>query len=380
MCLTLSHGHRDTRAQRHTDRILKSAHLTLKLRVSFHSESEWHVPLNSSLLSAPPADRQRGRRKSGKKTHRAEGLDRLNVRQHFNQPAAITQWSWQIYIALIKATASSSFNEKGYLSHTTTCSCNYGSTEWRRRGFTENIAADSAVAFQLKTHQSLAPLFSPGLHRGAAICHMARSHTSCTQCIQYMNRETNKRKKKKKKKTDPGTNVRWHEHSHSTKRANAPTRTHFFFPPELVHSRYSNIKVITRAVRGEREGNGEGERHRESDCCGATLVYFSQFSFLGHRVCVQWVCVCVYSSYYSRYPVELQFRKTQCGSEGDLYLLAEGPLRGLAHVRIRSCKLTHTNTRVSLGFLLSDVRVAVVHFCRWFACGVARRIAALRGV
>lgn len=29
-----------TRAQRHTDRILKSAHLTLKLRVSFHSESE----------------------------------------------------------------------------------------------------------------------------------------------------------------------------------------------------------------------------------------------------------------------------------------------------------------------------------------------------
>lgn len=120
-------------------------------------------------------------------------------------------------------------------------------------------------------------------------CHLSygtQSHIMHTVYTVYEQRNK-QTKEKKKKKTDPGTNVRWHEHSHRTKRANAPTRTHFFFPPELVHSRYSNIKVITRAVRGEREGNGEGERHRESDCCGATLVYFSQFSFLGHRVCVQ---------------------------------------------------------------------------------------------
>ena len=205
-----------------------------------------------------------------------------------------------------------------------TCSCNYGSTEWRRWGFTEHIAADSAVAFQLKRHQSLAPLFSPGLHRGAAICHMARSHTSCTQCIQYMNRETNKREKKKKK-TDPGNKravARTFTQHKTRKRAHA----HSLLLPSWARSfLLQQHKSYHAGCQGEREGNGEGERHLESDCCGATLVYFSQFSFLGHRVCVQCVCVCVcvccvpgcvcvYSLYYSRHPVELQFRKTRCGS------------------------------------------------------------------
>ena len=114
------------------------------------------------------------------------------------------------------------------------CSCNYGSTEWQRRGFTEHIAADSAVAFQLKTHQSLAPLFSPGLHRGAAICHMARSHTPCTQCIQYMNRETNKRKEKKKKKRQNREETRGGMNIHTAQ--NAQTRPRALTSSSLLSS------------------------------------------------------------------------------------------------------------------------------------------------
>lgn len=112
------------------------------------------------------------------------------------------------------------------------CSCNYGSTEWQRQGFTEHIAADSAVAFQLKTHQSLAPLFSPGLHRGAAICHMARSHTPCTQCIQYMNRETNKRKEKKDR-TGKKHAVAWTFTQHKTRKH---AHVHSLLPPSWARS------------------------------------------------------------------------------------------------------------------------------------------------
>lgn len=108
-----------------------------------------------------------------------------------------SQWSAQIYIAIIKAKADSFFNENGYLSNTTTIKdpkntkhvcllmfscCVIGYKHlliqlWINRVTAERLYwvlwTDSAVAFQLETHQSLALFFSLGLHRGPAICHMA---------------------------------------------------------------------------------------------------------------------------------------------------------------------------------------------------------------
>ncbi len=104
------------------------------------------------------------------------------------------------FTAIIKAKADSYFNENGYLSNTTTVKglkntkhvcllmfscCVIGYKHlliqlWiisvTAEGLYQVLCTDSAVAFQLETHQSLAPLFSLGLHRGPAICHMAHTH------------------------------------------------------------------------------------------------------------------------------------------------------------------------------------------------------------
>lgn len=241
MCLTLSHGHRDTQTQRHTDRILKSTHLTLKLRVSFHSESEWRVPLNSFLLSAPPADRQRQRRKSGKKTDRAEGLDRLNVRQHFNQPAAITQWSWQIYIALIKATAGSYFNERRYLSHTTTVEDDpkkHKACLFVNLHVLVQLRIDRVTALGLyrahccrlrcrfpakKASVPRSALLSRSSQGGCHLSYGAQSHIMHTVYTVYEQRNKQTRKKKKKdrsgKQTCGGTNIHTAQNTQTRPRA-----------------------------------------------------------------------------------------------------------------------------------------------------------------
>lgn len=114
---------------------------------------------------------------------------------------------------------------------------------------------DFAVSFQLETHQSLAPLFSLGLHRGPAICHMAHTcrvtHHAHTVYSIWTEEHTNKNERSGNTFTQQ-------------KCANTHTSVHIFFPPsELIHSCYSNIKVIKHAVRRERER--EIERGKEPE-------------------------------------------------------------------------------------------------------------------
>lgn len=95
-------------------------------------------------------------------------------------------------------------------------------------GLYQVLCTDSAVAFQLETHQSLC---SPLLSRSSqGACHLSygahtQSHTPCTQRVQYMNRENTETHPRKE--GDLGTSMQWHKHSH---KRNAPTRTHFFLP------------------------------------------------------------------------------------------------------------------------------------------------------
>lgn len=105
-----------------------------------------------------------------------------------------------------------------------------------------------------KTHQSLAPHFSQGLHRGAAICHIG--HTVYTV---YEQKYTTTKKK------DLGTSVQWHRHSHN-RNAHMHANTHtLFLPSELIYCCYSNIKVIMHSVKGEKAREKENCRGWETE-------------------------------------------------------------------------------------------------------------------
>lgn len=89
--------------------------------------------------------------------------------------------------------------------------------------------------------------------------------------------------------------MQWYKHSHD-RTLQTHTHMHTFFPPsELIHSCYSNIKVIKHAVRGERERNREGERDRKRDrlwCNSCIFLFNFVFWDIG---AVYSVCLCCVS-------------------------------------------------------------------------------------
>lgn len=161
----------------------------------------------------------RQKRKSGKQTASAKGLDRLNVckqqansyhsdyhrftLQSLKPKLAATLIKMDIYQAELQSRTQNSTKHVCLLMFSCcVIGCKHLLIQlWINRvtaeGLYQVLCRDSAVAFQLETSQSLAPLFSRGLHRGAAICHTAHSHTSCTQCIHCMNKKTHTHKKRK---------------------------------------------------------------------------------------------------------------------------------------------------------------------------------------
>lgn len=232
-------------------------------------------------------------------------------------------WSSQIYIAIIKAKSDSCFNKNGYLSNTTTVKdpentkyvcllmfscCVIG---YKHAHSNMDQQSDSGRALLSTFHRfccrfstwstsvPCSPLLSRS-SRGGLPSVIAHSHRSCTQCIQYMNRDTHTKERSENK------HVQTHTHDHA-----------LFPPSELIHSCYSNIKVITHAVSGEREREIERGRDRESDGMGLAVVQlfyiFLNLVFWGiscvYSVCTLCTRLCVCSLYYSRYPVQLQFRK-----------------------------------------------------------------------
>ena len=151
----------------------------------------------------------------------------------------LSQWSPQIYTAIIKAKADSYFNENGYLSNTTTvkdpkntkCACLLMFSCWvvgykhlLIQLWINRVTAEGlywvlwtyfAVTFQLETHQSLAPLFSLGLHRGPAICHTARARThthTLTMHTLYAVYEQHNAQTHPQEKKDLRTSLQWHKH------------------------------------------------------------------------------------------------------------------------------------------------------------------------
>lgn len=125
-----------------------------------------------------------------------------------------------------------------------------------------------------------------------AICHMAHSHTSTAHAA-YTALEA------EIAHTNNGASALRRQ---QVRRARTRTHTHFLppNPRELIHSCYSNIKVITHAVKGEkarsggeieRTGDGESGRGLAPPC---SCLFFS---ILGcGAVCARWTpeCVCTH--------------------------------------------------------------------------------------
>lgn len=150
------------------------------------------------------------------------------------------------------------------------------------------LCRDSAVAFQLETSQSLAPLFSRGLHRGAAICHTAHSHTSCTQCIHCMNKKNTDKKRKIWEQACRGTNI------HTTERhTRTPTYCTCTFSSLWAHSfllqRHKSYHACCQGRESKREREIERTGDRESDGMGLAVV---QLLYIILNFGTSCVCVC----------------------------------------------------------------------------------------
>lgn len=149
------------------------------------------------------------------------------------------------------------------------------------------LSTHSAVASRLEIHQSLASLSSLNLHRGLPSVRLrshAQLHNIHSVYSVWTKKCSNTLREKKRHILEQefgGTNIHGAEtHSHM----------HRLLPSsELIHSCYSNIKVIKHAVRGkngrqiQRMRKTEEERHKFGR--SGALVYFSLCS-LGH------CCVC----------------------------------------------------------------------------------------
>lgn len=207
-------------------------------------------------------------------------------------------------------------------------------------GLYQVLCRDSAVAFQLETSQSLAPLFSRGLHRGAAICHTAHSHTSCTQCIHCMNKKTHTKKRKIWEQACSGTNI------HTTeKHTRTPTYCTCTFSSLWAHS---FLLQRHKSYHACCQGRGR-ETERVMAWVWLWCNYCIFFSILVRRVCA---CVrvravyhslCVYRLYYSRYPIQLQFGESLCHTE-DLWAVSLASPKD----RQRDTTLTHRNTFIQM--------------------------------
>lgn len=148
-------------------------------------------------------------------------------------------------------------------------------------------------------------------------------------------------------------------------------------------------------LSGEERERERGERHRESDGMGLAVVQlvciFLNLVFWDTGcVCRVWVLYaayqsrCVYSLYYSRYPVQLQFRNASMCTEEDLWtvspkdLAVENTHRNIhsnvsAHVCTWKCRYANTDASISTHILTSTLEQHICSSCPFLIMNCTQR-------